>query len=183
MILSLLSILALGTPAHADPSRCDKVKAEAAELQNFKPVACDESRETHESYMKAFPEAFELCKRLEARVAAGPVKLQLGTEDEMQREAMDLRQTHLTERNETTEHVIRELFPTPVDNNDASRIPPTVSSDCGTEIETHVRFRRNLLRGINEFYSRIEADDETLFQQASERALPKAVSAPVKNVR
>lgn len=181
LLLTLLTLLS-AAGVHADPTRCDKVKAEAEEVRSQHPVSCDESRETRETYVKNLPEAIDLCLRLEQEASA-PAKLKLGTEDEMQREAMEIRQKHLMERLELNDHVIKDLFPTPVDNNDPARPPVIVSSDCGTEIEKLTLFRKNLLRGISEFYNRIDRNDDTLLEQASERALPAEVAAPAKNVR
>ncbi|MGZ3650319.1 MAG: hypothetical protein ACXWSC_03955 [Bdellovibrionota bacterium] len=181
--LVLLSLFLLCGPAFADATRCEKLKAEAAELSALHPVACDESRQTHDTYVEAFPEIFQLYQRLEAQVAAGEPKLALGTEDEMHAEIMDLKAKHLTERRELADHVTLDLLITPVDNNDPRVIPPQVSSECGTEIETHVRYRRMVLRGISEFFAKIDEFDDALFAQAADRALPAPIAAPVKNVR
>ena len=96
---------------------------------------------------------------------------------------MELRQLHISARAEIEQRVNFELFPTPIDNNDPARPPPSVGSDCGTEIEAHARFRRVFLRAIAEFYRKIESDDEQLFQQAGERGLPPELSKPQKTVR
>jgi hypothetical protein len=184
MVSALLLSLLFSMGAHAaDVSRCDKVKAEADDLRATKPVACDEAKEIYDNYVKGLPEAIDICKKLEAEAAAGPVKLKLGTEDEMHLEIMDIKQRHVSEHQGYIDRVTYELFPTALDNNDPSRIPATVGSDCGTEVEGLVRFRKNLQRGISEFYAKIDADDDTLFQQAAERALPANKAPAVKTVR
>ncbi len=147
------------------------------------PSACVESRTTHAIYVKAIPEAMALCERLQAQAIAGPVQLSPGTEDARQIQAMEIKKRHIQERSEIKDHVIRELLPTPIDNNDPSRPPPKVSSECGTEIEDLVSFRSSLLNAVFSFYAKIVSDDDQLFQQALENALPLATSSPPKNVR
>ena len=90
LVLALAALLLVPGARAEGVSRCEKVAAEAAELRAFQPVACDEARETHETYVKSFPAALELCRKLETQADAGPVKLKLGTEDEMQKEAMNM---------------------------------------------------------------------------------------------
>ena len=175
--LALLTALlhAPSASASVEAGRCDGLKAESADLAASTPVACDEAREVHTAYLKAFPEVLETCRKIEAEVAAGEPKLALGTENEMQFQVMDAKQRHLNERRDLAEHT-RLLLATPLDTtNDLTRLPLQVSSECGTEIENHVRFRRQALDVIQELYVKIDKIDDALFAQASERALPAVV--------
>jgi hypothetical protein len=170
----LLTIL-LPLAAHADGSRCDGLKLEAADITAHTPIACDEARAVHTAYLKAFPEVLEMCRKIEAEVAAGAPKLALNTESEMQFQVMEAKQRHLTERRDLADHVMRDLLPTPLDTLDPTRLPIQVGAECSTEIENHIRFRRQVLDSIQELYVKLDKVDDALFAQASERALPANV--------
>lgn len=167
----------------AEFSRCEKLRAEAAELEKFSPRACEESRETHQTYLKSFSRVQEICKQLEARVAVGAPQLTPGTEDEMTGQIMELKQKHINERQELSEKITLQLLPTPLDNNDPSRLLPTVSSECGSEVEAYARYRRNVLRGLSEFFAKIDEYDNSLFGQAQQKALPGRPTAASKKGR
>lgn len=182
--LTALLVALLAAPgAAADVPRCDALKAEADALAPVTPVACDEARDTHTAYVKAIPELLETCRKLQTQVSAGEPKLEPGSEDQIQIQVIESKQRHLVERRELSAHVLHELLPTPLDIGDPTRLPPQVSSECGSEIETHVRFRGQALDAFTDLYSKLDALDDDLMRQAAERALPASVSAPVKNVR
>ena len=176
-----LCSLFLEASAHAEFSRCERIRAEAIAVRSLPASACDESREVHDAYLKAIPELEALCRKIETEMNQGAPRLKLGTEEEMHREIVEIRQRHLIEQRSINDRITRELLPTPLDNNDSTRIFPKVSSECGTEIEDHVRFRRTVLRYVNEFYRKLEGLDDTLFQQAAERALPPPQRKPAES--
>jgi hypothetical protein len=187
--LALLAAILLPNGALAGGGRCDGLKAEVADISAHVPVACEEARDVHTVYLKAFPEVLEMCRKIEAEVAAGAPKLALNTESEMQFQVMEAKQRHLTERRDLADHVMRDLLPTPLDSLDPTRLPIQVGAECSTEIENHIRFRRQVLDSIQELYVKLDKVDDALFAQASERALPANVeprtpaSAPVPTPR
>lgn len=177
--MTLIAFAPLG-PAFA---ACDNLKAEADDLLKTRPNACDEAKTTHDAFVKGLPAAIDLCRSLENRASAGAPKLTLGSESEMVSEAMEIKQRHLAERQEVVDRVSKELFPTPLDKNDPGRPPTAVSPECAEEIELHVHYRNNLLRALGALFERISDNDDALFTQAGERALPGKTEAPAKNVR
>jgi hypothetical protein len=157
----LIALLLATMPAiAAEATRCEKIKAEAAELERSPPKACEESRETQIRYLQAIPEILETCRRLENETISevpgnGPNAI------------MELKQKHLTERQKLEEHFAHQLLRTPVDTDDPSRPPAEVSSECGTELENFARFRRAVLRGVAEFYRKFEESDDAAFRKAA----------------
>ncbi len=158
--------------ARAEFTRCEKLLAEAAELRKASPAACEESKDTHARYLQAFAEIHETCRSLETE-ANSPAPLRATTENEARNEAMERKQRHLAERMRLADRFSKELLRTPLDNDDPARIPPQVSSECGTEVESYARFRKNALRGLGEFFHKIDEADDALFQQANALAEPK----------
>jgi hypothetical protein len=181
--LPFLFALLSAPGAAAEVSRCESLRAAATELSAQSPLACNEARDTHAAYLRAIPELLETCRKLEAQVLAGEPKLDLDTESKMQIQVMEAKQRHTIERGDLSDHVLRDLLPTPLDTGDPTRLPLQVGSECGTEIEDHVRFRREVLDSFTGFYGKIDAFDDALLRQAAERALPTPVTAPQKNVR
>lgn len=174
MFLSVLS-LALSLSAHAagEPSRCDQIRAEFREMEKLTPKACEESKEVHARYQKSWVEVNEHCRRLEARVQGGPLKLKLGTEDEMRFEAMETKRKDMEERFSLTQKLAHELLLTPIDTDSPARPPAHVTDDCRNEIDDYAKIRRVVLSAFGRFFSQIDLDDDSLFFQASERALPR----------
>lgn len=180
----LLPLLLSWVSAWAAPALCDQLRAEAEQLRaRAAASACEESRTTHETYLRAFAETQSLCEKVQAEVSAGPARLKDGTSDQMHIEILDIKQRHAHERQEISDRIVRDLLPTPLDRTDLKPVPPVVSSDCGTEVEDHVRYRRTLLRGLADMFTKIDANDETLLQQALERATPEKRRTPAKLVR
>lgn len=166
LVFLCVAWLAICHPARAEYTRCEKLLAEAAEIQKFVPVACEESKDTHKLYLQSFPEVHEICRRLQAEANSIPT-LPIGGENAVRAEIVARKQKHLTERMALTNHISHELLHTPVDNDDPTRPPAEVSSECGTELESYARFRKNALRGVNEFFGKIDQADDALYQQAN----------------
>lgn len=169
----LLVFLPVSGFAAAEPSRCDQIRAEFKEMERLTPRACAESREVHARYQKSWLEVNEHCRRLEARVASGPVRLRIGTEDEMQYEAMEQKRKDLEERNTLTHKLAHELLLTPIDTDSPARPPAQVTDACRDELDDYAKIRRVVLTAFNRFFTQIDQHDDTLFTQASERALPR----------
>ena len=146
---------------------CNRLQAEAAELQRATPVACEESKETHASHLKAFPEVLESCRKLESEVSSGP-KLAPGNENETRNQIMELKQKHMASRQALEEHLAHDLLRTPVDSDDPARTPAAVSSECGTELEGYIRYRRGTLGAISEYYQKLSDADDSLLSRADE---------------
>ncbi len=181
MLLLTLTLL-FAPPAHAGIT-CDKIRAEAADLKAATPRACDESRISHERFLASLEEVLDTCAKLEAQVAAGVPQLKPATENEMHQEIVSLRQKHMQDQQSFFERLNGTLLPTPLDYDPSRPVTPTVSSDCGTEVEGYARFRRAITRGFNVLFHSLERFEESLLQQAQERALPTPPSVPVKNKR
>jgi|GEM_PF-6086566 len=165
--------------AEAIVPRCDKVAAEFRELEKLSPKACEESKKVHKQFVDNYPLVIQHCRRLEARVNAGATKLKLGTENEMLAEASSIRQADLQERFTLTEKVAHELLLTPIDTDSPARPPMMVADDCRNELDDYAKVRRIVLTAFSRFFQQIDLHDESLFPQASERALkPGTEAAP-----
>lgn len=169
----LLTLSSLPALAAAEPSRCDQIRAEFREMERLTPKACEESKEVHARYQKSWLEVNEHCRRLEARVAAGPIRLKIGTEDEMQYEAMEQKRKDMEERHALTHKLAHELLLTPIDTDSPARPPAQVADACRDELDDYAKIRRVVLAAFGRFFSAIDQHDDTLFVQANERALPR----------
>lgn len=168
--------LSLSAPALAaeEPSRrCDKVQAEFREMESLTPKNCPESQEVHARYKNASAEVMQHCRRLEGRVNGGPIKLKLGTEEEMRYEAMETKRKDLEERFTLTQKIGHELLFTPIDTDSPARPPAQVTDACRDELDAYAKIRRIVMMSFGRFFTQIDKDDDSLFFQASERALPK----------
>ncbi len=163
--MAIIVMFLAGATAEAESTRCEKLQAEAEELAKNQPAACDEARETHARFVQSLQEIMENCKRLEAETSAGPATLKEGTPVEMRAEIIALKQKHMGDRQRLVEHFAHELLRTPVDIDDPARAPAEVSSECGTELEGYARYRRSVLRGISEFYRKLEELDDSLLNK------------------
>ena len=174
-LFALLSLLLPASPAQAEaiPSRCERIRAEFREMEKLSPKACEESKETHARYKKAFLEVSDLCFRFETRANAGPLKLKVGTEDEMRFEAMETKRRDMEDRFTYTNKLAHELLHTPIDTDSPAHPPAQVSDACRDELDDYSKIRRVVLQAFGRFFTQIDQDDDTLFTQASERALPK----------
>lgn len=159
------------------PGRCEKITAEFREMEKLAPRSCDEARSVHKQFQIAYLEVNEICRKLEARVAAGPVKLQLGLEDEMRSEASDQKRKDMEERSRLTTRVAHELLLTPIDTDSPARPPILVADECRNELDAYAKVRRVVLTAFSRFFTQIDLDNDALFQQASDRALPKGTAA------
>lgn len=178
--LLLLTALLLELPAHAaEPGRCDRIQAEFLELAKLQPRACPEATEVHGRYQSAFPEVSATCRRIEAQAQAGPFRLKLGTENEMLAEAMQQRKKDMEERATLTSRFAQEILLTPIDTDIPARPPAQVSAACRDELDQYSKARRVVLSTFSRLFHQIERNNETLFQQAVERAIrPPGAEAP-----
>ncbi len=175
----LLSLLLPLTAFAVDPAlvgRCEKISAEFREMEKLAPKSCDEARAVHKQFQLAYIEVNHLCRQIEARVLAGPIKLKLGTEDEMRSEAMEQKRKDMEERYAQTNRVAHELLLTPIDTDSPARPPAMVADDCRNELDAYAKVRRIVLSAFGRFHGQIDLDDDSLFQQASDRALPKGTA-------
>lgn len=177
--LLLLALSGAAQAAETVVARCDKVSSEFRELEKLSPKACEESKKVHKQFLDNFPVVIQHCRRLEARANGGPTKLTLGTENEMLAEASSIRQADLQERFTLTDRVAHELLLTPIDTDSPARPPLMVADDCRNELDEYAKVRRIVLTAFSRFFQQIDLHDETLFPQASERALkPGTAAAP-----
>ena len=165
--ITIWATAAMATKGGGTP--CERLQTEFAELLRTPPKACAEASETHRKFDLAQHLMLEECRKLEARVNAGIPKLKQGTDEEMRREAMDLRQRDISEQIALNDKVKRELLHTPLDTDDPGLPPAEVDSDCGTEIEKFVSVRGHALTAIADFYANIDSFNDALLSQAIER--------------
>jgi len=179
-ILTGTLILILATVAHtAAPiaNRCDQITAEFREMEKLTPVSCEEAKHVHKQFQTAYMEVNQYCRRLEARVNAGATKLALGTEDEMRAEATAIRQKDMEERFSLTSKIAHELLLTPIDTDSPARPPIMVADACRDELDAYAKIRRVVLTSFSRFFQQIDLHADSLFQQASDRALPPGTAA------